>query len=78
MQMSPNEVVAAEIRAEMARRQCRQADLTQVLGVSQSGVSARLAGRIPLSVTDLVLIAHWLEIDPARLLSPLAPVRESA
>lgn len=62
----------------MARQQRRQAELAGVLGISQSGVSARLAGRIPLTVTDLILIAQWLGVPASRLLAPSLPDKATA
>lgn len=65
MSISPNEAVAAEIRAEMARRQRRHSDLVDILGVSQSGVSARLNGHQEMTVNEVVAIAGYLGCDPA-------------
>ena len=65
MPISTNERVASEIRAEIARQQRRQSDLVDVLAVSQSGVSARLNGRIDLTLNEVVAIADWLGVDPA-------------
>lgn len=65
MSISSNERVASEIRAEIARQQRRQSDLTDVLDVSQSGVSARLNGRVDLTVNEVVAIAQWLGVDPS-------------
>ena len=65
MSISTNERVTSEIRAEIARQQRRQSDLVDILEVSQSGVSARLNGRIDLTLNELVAIADWLGVDPS-------------
>ena len=69
MSIRTNDLVAAEIRAEMARKQRRQSDLVEVLGISQSGVSSRLHGRVDLTVDEVVAIAGFLEVDPAKWLA---------
>lgn len=65
MSITSNERVVAEIRAEIARQQRRRSDLMNVLGVSQSGISARLSGKTDLTLDELFLISDWLGVDPA-------------
>lgn len=62
-----NDVVAAEIRAHMARRQLRQSDLADLLGVAQPNVSKRLNGQTPFLAGEVAVIANWLGIDIADL-----------
>ena len=62
------EQVAAEVRAYMARRRMTQARLAEVLGLSQSGVSARLAGKVPFRLDELEKVADALGVHPVRLL----------
>lgn len=64
MSITTNQAVASEIRAEIARQQRRQSDLADVLGLSQASVSARLTGRVELTITDVVAIANWLGVNP--------------
>jgi transcriptional regulator with XRE-family HTH domain len=63
-----NEAVAANLRAEIARRKRRQADLTDVWGISQMGVSRRLAGSVPITAGELQAAAEWLGLDMADLM----------
>lgn len=65
---TPSEAVAAEIRAELARRRIPQARLAALLGVSQVSVSRRLSGETPFDLNELVKVADFLGIDVADLL----------
>ena len=69
MTNTPTVVLGRNIRAEMARRGIRQHQLAKHLGMSQSSLSKRLRGDIPLNVNDLNLIAVHLGVDPASLLA---------
>ena len=57
------------IRAEMARKRKRQADLAALLGIAQSGVSARMNGKVPFDLHELFLIADWLGVSVHALLA---------
>lgn len=61
--------LAANIRAELARADKTQADLAAVLGLSQAAVSRRLAGRTPMDIPELEVVADWLDVSLAQLLS---------
>lgn len=68
--------VAANIRAEMARRRATQGALAAALGVTQQAVSRRLRGDVEFTVTELQIVAETLGVDPARLLTaPPSPAR---
>lgn len=56
------------IRAEMARKRRTQVGLAAVLGIAQSGVSARMAGKTPFDVNELYAIAEWLDVPLSKLL----------
>lgn len=60
-------VVGANVRAEMARAKVTQSTIGLLLGVSQSGVSARLRGETPFNVDELLLVANYLEVGMADL-----------
>jgi len=64
--------VAANVRAEMARQRKRQADLGEVLGLTQGAISKRMSGKIALDVDELGKIAAFLGIDPATLIENAA------
>jgi transcriptional regulator with XRE-family HTH domain len=66
------ELVAAEVRAEMGRKQVTGVALARKLGVSHAYVSRRLNGETPFDVGDLERIAGILEVSPRRLLGDAA------
>lgn len=72
MMESTGQVVAAQVRAEMARRNMKQNDLARVLGISQQAVSPKYNGLRDYSLRDLWAISTWLEIPLAVLLGDLA------
>lgn len=63
-----NKRVGLEIKAWLARRELRQVDIAQALGLSQGAVSQRLMGRVSFSVEELLAVAGLLEITLADLL----------
>ena len=67
-QLSHSEIVAAEVRAVMARKRIRQSALVGPLGISQAGVSRRLSGAVEFTVTELDAVARVLEVPLASLL----------
>lgn len=64
----PHEAIAAEIRAEMARRKVSQVKIAALLDISQVGVSRRLRGETPLDVNELVKIADYLGVPITHLM----------
>lgn len=68
---TPTQVIGANVRAELARANRSQAWLGEHLGVSQGQVSARLAGRTPIDVNELVTIAGLLAVPVATLLGEI-------
>ena len=52
----------------MARKAKRQKDLAEHLNISTSALSARLNGKAPLTVDEVVAICLWLHADPASVL----------
>lgn len=68
MQSTPlHETVAAEVRAELARRKVSQTQIAMLLGISQAGVSRRLLGQTPMDVNEIAAIAEFLDIPVAAL-----------
>ena len=65
MSYSPTESVAAAVRAELARKRRTGVQLAELMGITQQSVSKRLCGNTPFSVTELVLVAEWLDIAPS-------------
>ena len=64
--------VAANVRAEMARQRKRQADLGEMLGLTQGAVSKRMSGTVALDVDELGKIASFLGVDVSALLGAAA------
>lgn len=58
----------ANVRAEMARRGVKQAELAGELGMSQSMLSYRLSGQVVFNVDELARVAAVLEVPVATLL----------
>ncbi|MQA84085.1 MAG: helix-turn-helix domain-containing protein [Streptosporangiales bacterium] len=66
----PDSIVAAEIRAELARQRISHSALAEKLGVSRAYLSRRLSGDTPLSVPDLAAIAAILGVPISKLTEP--------
>lgn len=63
------ELVAAELRAHLARQRLSGRALAKMLGENQTWVSRRLAGHVPLDTDDLQRIAEVLGLTPMELLA---------
>lgn len=61
-------VVAAAVRAELARQQRTATDLAAVLGVTPHTAGRRLAGVTPFNVVEIMRIAAWLDVPTQTLL----------
>ena len=66
------ERIAANVRAELARKGITQTDLALRLKKSQPFVSRRLSGSVPFNVADLDSIATVLDISIASLVEVAA------
>lgn len=64
-------VLAAEIRAHLARRQLTQHQLGEAIGLSPQSVSLRMNGRVPWTFEEVLKVAQWLEIPVASLIPPV-------
>ncbi|MBO3663696.1 hypothetical protein [Microbacterium stercoris] len=62
-------IVAADLRAELARQRRTAADLAHALDVTPHTVGRRLNGDVPFSMYELVLATRWLGIDLTDLVS---------
>ena len=71
--MSSHAVIAANLRAEMARQRKTGKELALVLSVSQASASRRTTGETPLDVDELCSVAAWLDVP----FSALLPDRDS-
>ena len=61
-QQTFDQILRGEIKAEMARQDVTQRELSQRLGWQQSALSRRLAGKLDLTITELEQIAAALEV----------------
>ena len=62
-QPSTHEIVAAEVRAEMARQRISGRQAARRLGWTQPYLSRRLTGDIPFDVADLADLADLLGVQ---------------
>jgi transcriptional regulator with XRE-family HTH domain len=60
--------VATEVKVWMARRRLTQAELAARVGHDQTWLSKRLAGKVPMTVEDMLDLADALGIRAADLL----------
>lgn len=61
--------VAANLKAELARRDLTHEDFAYKVGASRQAITNRCLGRTPISLDELELYAGALEIEPAKLLN---------
>jgi transcriptional regulator with XRE-family HTH domain len=66
-----NQEVGALIHQLMFRRRVTQTQLAAELGIGQSTISAKLHGKVGVSIEDLYTIARVLDVDPGDLLPRL-------
>lgn len=78
MHTKPSAEIGANIRAELARRGLSQTEFASRMGISQSQLSKRLAGTIPIDVNELANVALALDVDIARLLDGAIPAKTAA
>jgi transcriptional regulator with XRE-family HTH domain len=64
------QLVATEIRVQMARADIRQSQLARNIGKNEQWLSIRLRGRQPFGIDDLMLIAKGLGVGLHDLLPP--------
>lgn len=67
------EIVAAEVRAQMARRRITQQMLADELGREQTWVSRRVSGKVAFTVDDLAVISALFRVPIALLLGDEEP-----
>ena len=60
--------VAANIRAEIARRGLQQAEVAKALGISQQSVSLKIHGRRPLALDEIAGFAALFGMEAYELL----------
>jgi transcriptional regulator with XRE-family HTH domain len=68
MEQSASQLTAAVVRAELARRKIRGADLAAVLGLSRTTMWRRLNGEHPFDINELVAVAAHIGVPVSDLL----------
>lgn len=68
-----HEVVAANVRAEMARWGVTQGEVAERLGVSPQSVSAKRRGRTPFTLNELAAVASLLGLSVCDLVVAVDP-----
>lgn len=66
--MTTTTALAAEIRAEMARRRLTPADMATALGIHRVTASAICNGRAPINMERLDSISAWFDLRASELL----------
>jgi len=61
--------VAANVRAELARKRISQTKVAEHLNVSRQNVAQRLNGKVDFRVSELIAIAGLLDIPVAALVA---------
>lgn len=64
-----NDRVAANIRAELARRKLTQEDFAVKAQIGRTTMQALLGGRVGISIDRLALFASILDVEPSKLLN---------
>jgi transcriptional regulator with XRE-family HTH domain len=64
-----NDRTAANIRAELARRQMTHDEVAKRLGLARNAVTAMLNGQTNITLSRLEVIADLLELEPSKLLN---------
>ena len=62
MSTSSHSTVAANVRAELARRQIRHATVAADLGYTPQAMSRRLSGAVPFTAVDLQRLSQLVDV----------------
>lgn len=73
MAESPISDVAANVRAEVARRRLRQSEIAEHLQLNQQQVSRRLNGQVAISAAELQQLAQLFDVPVAVLYGEQVP-----
>lgn len=61
------QIVAGNVRAEMARRKRTAPQLQELLHLSRNSVYRRMNGEVPFDLAELDEVARWLSLPLAQL-----------
>ena len=59
------------IRAEFAKQRKTYRDAAEVLGVTDHTIGRRMSGLMDFGLSELVVLAEWLDVPIERLIAPL-------
>lgn len=68
LQMSHAEQCGALVQGFSIIQGFRQRELAELLGLAQSSISARLAGRTPFTVEEIATLAAAFDVEPGDLI----------
>jgi hypothetical protein len=67
---TPDQLIAAEVRAEMARQRVSQTKLArEVFQAYPQFIQARCSGAVPFTAVELLKVADYLDVDVVQFLS---------
>lgn len=69
------ERVGRQVRVALAELGRSQAELVGVLGMTHASVTRRTTGQVSFRADELIAIADYLGVDPARFLQPIPQPR---
>ncbi|MDB2211801.1 helix-turn-helix domain-containing protein [Mycobacteroides abscessus] len=61
--------MAANVRAELARRRVNRQALAKAMGIGPMAVSRRMSGQVSFSIAELFQVAEILKVDIAALIA---------
>ena len=62
-------LVAAEVRAHLARKRLSQVDFAAAVGISRAALSRKLAGDVPFTFGELVRVADHMGVALSALIA---------
>ena len=65
-----NSMVSANVRAEFARYRVSPSQMAERIGISESGITKKLAGTNPFTVAELLALAEVMNVPLARFVAP--------
>lgn len=67
--MTTDQRVAANVRAELARRRVNQQALATAMGMGLMSISRRMSGQVSFSIAELYRVAEILKVDISALIA---------
>ncbi len=67
--MTTDQRVAANVRAELARRRVNRQALAKAMGIGPMAISRRMSGQVSFSIAELYRVAEILKVDISALIA---------